>query len=76
MSRSRAINQKCKECIYDPSDDGTWRQQVEACEIRECSLYPYRPKSIASARICRKNVKSSVCLSGAGLSATPLTKVA
>ena len=51
MSRAAAINAKCKDCIYDPlSGLGTWRQQTEACTIKTCSLWPYRPKSIASRR--------------------------
>ena len=43
MSRSKAINQMCKECIYDPGAEGTWRAQVEACTRTACPLYPYRP---------------------------------
>ena len=39
-----AINEKCKECIYDPDRGiGTWRQQVTACTSRSCPLYPVRP---------------------------------
>ena len=45
MTRQKAIEAKCKECIYDPLDDGTWRQQVERCEITDCALWNYRPKS-------------------------------
>ena len=44
MTRQQAIAAKCKECTYDPLDDGTWRQQVEQCELTACALYPYRPK--------------------------------
>ena len=44
MTRQEAIDAKCKECIFDPLDEGTWRQQVQACEIKSCALYPYRPK--------------------------------
>ena len=29
MTRQQAINLKCKECIYDELDQGTWRTQVE-----------------------------------------------
>jgi hypothetical protein len=47
MSMRKAINDKCKSCIYDPlGGAGTWRQQVEACTIVECGLYPYRPKAL------------------------------
>ena len=45
MTRQKAIEAKCKECIYDPLDDGTWRQQVEGCDLVDCSLWGYRPKS-------------------------------
>ena len=45
MTRQQAIEAKCKDCIYDPLDDGTWRQQVEGCDLVDCSLWEYRPKS-------------------------------
>ena len=45
MTRAQAIAAKCKECTYDPLDDGTWRQQVERCHITDCALWNYRPKS-------------------------------
>ena len=43
MTRAKAIAAKCKECIYDELDQGTWRQQVKACDIESCALHPYRP---------------------------------
>lgn len=46
MSLRKAINDKCRDCIYDPkSGFGTWRQQVEGCTSRNCPLYPVRPKA-------------------------------
>jgi len=39
-----AINAQCFECIYDKSDVGTWRQQVEACPSVNCPLFCLRPK--------------------------------
>ena len=45
MTRQQAIEAKCKDCTYDELDDGTWRQQVERCELIECSLWEYRPQS-------------------------------
>lgn len=43
-SRKKAINDKCKECIYDPhSGMGTWREQVAACTSYNCPLYKFRP---------------------------------
>lgn len=49
MSLRKAINAKCRECIYCPdSGNGTWRQQVAACTSTGCPLYPVRPKPTAS----------------------------
>ena len=45
LTRQKAIEAKCKDCSYDPLDDGTWRQQVERCELTDCALWNYRPKS-------------------------------
>lgn len=45
MSLRAAINDKCKDCIYDRCAPGNWRQQVSACTITGCSLWPYRPQS-------------------------------
>ena len=44
-SRKQAIEAFCKACIYDPTWDGTWRQQTEACETNDCPLYDFRPTS-------------------------------
>jgi hypothetical protein len=45
-SLRKAINAKCRECIYDPNGGGgTWRQQVEACSSPSCPLYVVRPIS-------------------------------
>ena len=45
-SLRRAINEHCKQCIYDDkSGYGTWRQQVENCTVVKCPLYPVRPKA-------------------------------
>ena len=43
MTRQQAIDAFCKSCIYDDEEDGTWRQQVKACDIQSCALHPYRP---------------------------------
>lgn len=46
MTRQQAINAKCRDCIYDPASGlGNWRQQVGACAIESCPLWPYRPRS-------------------------------
>lgn len=45
-SMRKAINNKCKECVYDPvGGAGTWRQQVEACSCSSCPLFEIRPVS-------------------------------
>ena len=43
ISRKAAVDAKCKDCIYDDQDVGTWRQQVGACVAVECPLHPIRP---------------------------------
>ena len=44
MSMRKAIDVKCKDCIYDPEVEGGWKQQVWACDMEDCSLWPYRTK--------------------------------
>ena len=46
-SMRAAIDQMCKECIYDDQfkGGGTWRMQVEACTLTTCPLYLFRPVS-------------------------------
>ncbi len=39
----KAINAKCKDCIHDPLDNGTWLEQVYLCTSEDCGLYGYRP---------------------------------
>ena len=43
-----AINEKCKDCIYDPLAGGSWRKQVELCTCTDCPLYPVRPMTYGS----------------------------
>lgn len=55
MSRTAAINEKCKDCIYDPAVKGTWREQVELCTSeKSCALWPYRPVTMATVNLHRK----------------------
>jgi len=55
MSRTKAINDMCKMCIYDPKSEGGWRFQVEACtSINSCPLWPYRPVTISTVNVNRK----------------------
>lgn len=41
-----AVFAKCKECIFDPCQPGTWRQQVGECASANCPLHALRPKPI------------------------------
>jgi hypothetical protein len=45
MSLRKAIDDKCRDCIYDPLAAGTWRQQVTLCSVKLCPLYEVRPKT-------------------------------
>jgi len=44
-TRKQAIDQNCKECIYDEFGEGNWRQQVTDCRVTTCSLWEWRPIS-------------------------------
>lgn len=44
MSLRKHINQNCKDCIYDSSAPGTWRQQVALCGIKSCPFWDIRAK--------------------------------
>ncbi len=46
-SLRKAVDLKCKDCSYDPLEPGRWRQQVEACTVTDCALWPLRPRSAA-----------------------------
>lgn len=45
VSLRAAINAKCRECLFDPFQPGTWRAQVEACTSPRCPLYRVRPRA-------------------------------
>jgi len=47
MSLRKAINEKCRDCIYDPASEGTWRQQAYSCSFLSCPLWHVRPKPIS-----------------------------
>ena len=44
-SKRKAIDAKCKDCMYDHLDGGTWRQQIDGCWDIDCSLWWHRPTS-------------------------------
>ena len=43
MSLRKAINDMCRTCIYDEYAPGRWIEQVSACTVTKCALYPVRP---------------------------------
>ena len=60
MSLRKAINDKCRSCIYDNAAPGNWRIQVHLCPSTDCPLYPVRPLSsgdsaLEKARIAAAN---------------------
>ena len=61
MSLRKAINDKCRECIYDPYEKGAWREQVEACASPACPLYPVRPMSLRRKVNGRAEMAVSSC---------------
>ena len=59
ISFRKAINAKCTECIYDPlSGLGNWRQQVAACTVKTCPLWPVRPVSKPDTRVRPRKKRS------------------
>lgn len=47
-----AINQHCKNCIYDSiGGNGAWREQVQACTSYSCALFDVRPKSYSKPSV-------------------------
>ena len=44
MSLRKPVDEKCKDCIYDPTAPGTWRQQVFLCSANSCPLWDKRAK--------------------------------
>lgn len=40
---SGAVEDMCRVCTHDSLDHGTWKQQMTACEVTTCPLYPVRP---------------------------------
>ena len=57
-SLKQAIADKCKDCTYDPLAGGTWREQVEMCNIRSCALWPVRPITVATLNANRKKANA------------------
>ena len=53
MSRTKALNEFCKGCIYDKAVSGTWREQVENCTSQHCTLWQHRPMTVATINLQR-----------------------
>ena len=53
-SAKACIEAFCKDCIYDDTQPGSWRQQVEDCQMEDCALFPVRPMTIATIHGKRK----------------------
>lgn len=53
-SLKKCIEEKCKDCTYDQAAPGTWREQVELCNVRKCALWPVRPMTVATINANRK----------------------
>ena len=52
MSLRKAINAKCKECIYDEKSGlGGSLQQINACTSTSCPLFKVRPRITAKRHI-------------------------
>ena len=45
MSLRKAINEKCRDCVYDKSNLGNFVQQVSMCPQMDCPLWKVRPVS-------------------------------
>lgn len=50
----KAINEKCKDCIYDPQGKGTWKYQTENCPDSQCPLFEVRPRYSGKPRPLKK----------------------
>lgn len=42
-SLKKCIEQKCRNCTYDPQQAGSWRSQTESCTVKSCALWEVRP---------------------------------
>lgn len=52
QTRKLAIDAKCRDCIADPANGGSWLQQVENCVSEEtCSLWEFRPVTSATLEV-------------------------
>jgi hypothetical protein len=43
LSLRSAINKKCRSCVFDKANAGSWLTQVTLCSCKSCPLYEVRP---------------------------------
>lgn len=56
ISLRKAVDMKCKDCIYDSAVSGSWRQQAENCTSEHtCPLWPHRPVTTETVFARRKS---------------------
>jgi len=56
LTMKQAIDKNCFECSYDDKDVGTKHQQIEACPMINCALYPFRPVT-SNTKAARRDEK-------------------
>ena len=61
-SLKTAIAEKCKQCTYDATQPGSWRQQVEDCTVRTCPLWEVRPLTNETISVNRKKKNNEIDL--------------
>jgi len=55
-SLKKCVEAKCKDCTYDHAAPGSWRAQVEACNVKSCPLWEVRPVTMETI-IARRKLK-------------------
>ena len=66
-SLKKCVEQHCKNCTYDSTQPGSWRQQTENCTVVSCALWPVRPVTMESLLAARKDKKGEMDALIAGL---------
>jgi hypothetical protein len=44
-----AIATACRQCLYDPAEPKSWREQITNCINDRCPLHPHRPTTTTAA---------------------------
>ena len=58
-SLKKCIEEKCKDCTYDPQQAGSWRSQVQDCRVKTCALWEVRPITMETLLRNRKEKGAS-----------------